>query len=76
MIEVELPRALYVHCAEVNYSQAEVVQNALYHQFNIEVGYEQSAFKLPIKVLIIWLTCTVDIICATCNNIYILTCEA
>ena len=37
MLCVGLPEKLYQTCEVVNYDQAERVQNALYHSYNIEV---------------------------------------
>ncbi len=37
LICVQLPNTLYDTCQPVTYSHAEIVQNILYHHFNIEV---------------------------------------
>ena len=38
MICVQLPKSLYCDVGDVTYDKAEIIQNLLFHRFNIEVS--------------------------------------
>ncbi len=50
LICVQLPNALYGKCQQVTYTQAEVIQNTLYHRFNIEVPVKAIGGHLYVRI--------------------------
>ena len=50
LICVQLPNALYGSCQQVTYTQAEIIQNTLYHRFNIEVPIKAIDGHLYVRI--------------------------